>query len=74
MPLQVALTGEADRAQTQTDATLAEHGTSTDQVGKDLEKTAQDAEKELKKDETVQQVLNDLQQQLLVVAGCLCTH
>lgn len=44
------------RAQSGTDQTLAEHGTSTEQVGKSLDSAVQDAEKELKKDQTVQQV------------------
>ena len=54
--IKVALAGEADRAQAETDKTLAEHGTSTEEVGKSLDKAAEDAESELKKDEVAQQV------------------
>lgn len=54
--VQVAISTEIARAQSETDQTLAEHGTSTDKVGKSLDTAVQDAEKELKKEQTVQQV------------------
>ena len=51
--MQVSFSGEIDRAQRQTDATLAAEGTSTEQIGKSLDQAVQDADKELKSDQQV---------------------
>lgn len=53
--LQVTLTSEMERAQGETDRALATRGTSTQQVGKDLDKAAQDVEKEVKKETATEQ-------------------
>ena len=53
--LQVTLTSEMERAQGETDRALASQGTSTQQVGKDLDKAAQDVEKEVKKETVTEQ-------------------
>ena len=54
--LQVSISSEIERTQSETDRTLTSQGTSTEQIGKSLDSAVQDAEKELKKDQTAQQV------------------
>ena len=51
----MTVAAEVERAQGETDRTLAAEGTSTEKIGKDLDKAAQDTEKELKKESTAQQ-------------------
>ena len=46
---------EVQRAQGETDRALAGQGTSTEKIGKDLDKAAQDVEKEVKKETTQQE-------------------
>lgn len=53
--LQVTLTSEMERAQGETDRAFPSQGTSTQQVGKDLDKAAQDVEKEVKKETATEQ-------------------
>ena len=52
---QVTMEAEVQRAQGETDRALAGQGTSTEKIGKDLDKAAQDVEKEVKKETTTQQ-------------------
>lgn len=55
----MSFSAEMERAQGETNKMLASEGTSTDQIGKDLDKAVKDVEKEVKKEEQpVQQVLS----------------
>ncbi|CAI8040459.1 hypothetical protein GBAR_LOCUS22546 [Geodia barretti] len=53
--IKVTMEAEVQRAQGETDRALAGQGTSTEKIGKDLDKAAQDMEKEVKKETTTQQ-------------------
>ena len=50
-----------ERAQGETDRALAAQGTSTEQVGKDLDKAVQDVEKEVNKETTQQEAQQEVQ-------------
>ena len=54
-----------ERARGETDSALAAEGTSTDQIGQDLDKAVKDAEKEVKKETAAPQ-----QEEVGVVFGC----
>jgi hypothetical protein len=53
--IKVTMEAEVQRAQGETDRALAGQGTSTEEIGKNLDKAAQDVEKEVKKETTAQQ-------------------
>ena len=62
---------EVQRAQGETDRALAGQGTSTEEIGKNLDKAAQDVEKEVKKETTAQQETQVREKKEMVVLRLL---
>ena len=54
--MQVSIGAEVERAKGEINKALASEGTSTDQLEKDLDKAADDVQKEVKKETETQQV------------------